>query len=73
MKTLQEKIAHYRELAALIRDLATNPTMREMFDQLHQHLTQLADEVDRPSQFQVLEQSTAYMLRMRQAVDIDAG
>jgi hypothetical protein len=43
-KTLQEKITHYRELAALIRDLATNPTTREMFDQQHQYLTRLADK-----------------------------
>jgi hypothetical protein len=45
-KTLQERISHYRELAALIRDLATNPTMREMFDQLHQRLTRLEDLQD---------------------------
>jgi hypothetical protein len=45
-KTLQEKITHYRELTALIRDLATNPTMRETFDQRHRHLTRLADEVE---------------------------
>jgi hypothetical protein len=45
-KTLQERISHYRELAALIRDLATTPTMRETFDQLHHHLTQLEDLQD---------------------------
>jgi hypothetical protein len=33
--------------AALIRDLATNVTKREMFDRLHQHLALLADEVER--------------------------
>ena len=32
--------------AALIRDLATNVTKREMFDRLHQHLTRLANEVE---------------------------
>jgi hypothetical protein len=33
--------------AALIRDLATDRTKREMFDRLAQHLGQLADEVER--------------------------
>jgi len=33
--------------AALIRDLTTNMTKREMFDRLHQHLARLADEVER--------------------------
>lgn len=32
--------------AALIRDLATEQTKREMFDHLHAHLTRLADEVE---------------------------
>ena len=32
--------------AALIRDLATDKTKREMFEQLHQHLTRLADDVE---------------------------
>jgi hypothetical protein len=32
--------------AAMIRDLATDTTKREMFDRLHQHLTRLADEVE---------------------------
>jgi hypothetical protein len=32
--------------AALIRDLATEKTKREMFDRLHQHLNRLADEVE---------------------------
>jgi hypothetical protein len=32
--------------AALIRDLATDKTKREMFDRLHQHLNRLADEVE---------------------------
>ena len=32
--------------AALIRDLATDTTKRDMFDRLHQHLSRLADEVE---------------------------
>ena len=32
--------------AALIRDLATDTTKREMFDRLAQHLSRLADEVE---------------------------
>ena len=32
--------------AALIRDLATDKTKREMFDRLHEHLNRLADEVE---------------------------
>jgi len=31
----------------LIRDLATDPKKREMFDRLARHLNQLADEVER--------------------------
>jgi hypothetical protein len=30
---------------AMIRDLATDPAKREMFDRLAQHLNRLADEV----------------------------
>ncbi len=33
--------------AALIRDLATDISKREMFDRLTRHLNQLADEVER--------------------------
>jgi hypothetical protein len=33
--------------AALIRDLATDKTKREMYDRLHEHLNRLADEVER--------------------------
>ena len=32
--------------AALIRDLATDPTKRDTFDRLHQRLNRLADEVE---------------------------
>jgi hypothetical protein len=50
MKDYQSAIEKLRKdaaEAALIRDLATNTTKREMFDRLHQHLTRLADEVER--------------------------
>ena len=33
--------------AASVRDLAIEPTKREMFERLHQHLNRLADEVER--------------------------
>jgi hypothetical protein len=32
--------------AALIRDLATDPIKRDMFDRLSRHLNRLADEVE---------------------------
>jgi hypothetical protein len=31
--------------AAMIRDLATDPTKRDMYDRLHRHFNRLADEV----------------------------
>ena len=49
MKDYQASIEKLRKdaaEAALIRDLATNKTKREIFDRLHQHLTRLADEVE---------------------------
>jgi hypothetical protein len=42
-----EKLRRDAGEAALIRDLATDRTKREMFDRLAQHLGQLADEVER--------------------------
>jgi hypothetical protein len=42
-----EKLRRDAAEAVLIRDLATNPTKREMFDRLYQHLILLADEVER--------------------------
>jgi len=33
-------------MRALIRDLATQPAKREMFDRLAHHLTALADQVE---------------------------
>jgi hypothetical protein len=46
-----EKLRKDAAEAALIRDLATNMTKREMFDRLHQHLTRLADEVEQAMKF----------------------
>jgi ribosomal protein S7 len=42
-----EQLRRDADEAALIRDLATDRTKREMFDRLAQHLVQLADEVER--------------------------
>jgi hypothetical protein len=41
-----EKLRKDAAEAALIRDLATDVTKREMFDRLHKHLNRLADEVE---------------------------
>jgi len=41
-----EKLRRDAAEAALIRDLATDVTKREMFDRLHKHLNRLADEVE---------------------------
>jgi hypothetical protein len=41
-----EKLRSDAAEAALIRDLATDRTKREMFDRLHEHLNRLADEVE---------------------------
>jgi hypothetical protein len=42
-----EKLRKDAAEAALIRDLATDNTKRDLFDRLHQHLNRLADEVER--------------------------
>ena len=50
MKDYQASIQKLRSdaaEAALIRDLATNPAKREIFNRLHEHLGRLADEVER--------------------------
>ena len=41
-----EKLRKEAAEAALIRDLATDPTKREMFDRLSEHLNRLAEEVE---------------------------
>ena len=41
-----EKLRKEEAEAALIRDLATDPTKREMFDRLSEHLNRLAEEVE---------------------------
>jgi hypothetical protein len=49
MKDFQASIEKLRKdsaEAALIRDLATDPIKREMFDRLSEHLKRLADEVE---------------------------
>ena len=49
MKDYQASLEKLRKDAAectLIRDLATDPTKREMYDRLAQHLNRLADEVE---------------------------
>jgi hypothetical protein len=41
-----EKLRKDAAEAALIRDLATDPIKRDMFDKLHMHFDRLADEVE---------------------------
>jgi hypothetical protein len=41
-----EKLRKDAAEAALIRDLATDPTKREMYSRLHDHFTRLANEVE---------------------------
>jgi hypothetical protein len=42
-----EKLRKDAAEAALIRDLATDKTKREIYDRLHEHFSRLADEVER--------------------------
>jgi hypothetical protein len=53
-----EKLRKDSAECALIRDLATDPGKREIFDRLHRHLNQLADEVE-------IAMSTAQSVRLR--------
>ncbi len=41
-----EKLRNDAAEAALIRDLATDPAKRDMYDRLHAHFNRLADEVE---------------------------
>ena len=41
-----EKLRKDAAEAALIRDMAADPTKREMFGRLHEHFNRLADEVE---------------------------
>jgi hypothetical protein len=41
-----EKLRKDAAEAALVRDLATDTTKRDMYDRLHKHFSQLADEVE---------------------------
>jgi hypothetical protein len=43
-----EKLRKDAAEAALIRDLATSRTKREMYDRLHQHLNRLATRSRKP-------------------------
>ena len=45
-QTSVEKLRTDAAEAALVRDLSTEPTKREMFNRLHEHLSRLADEVE---------------------------
>ena len=45
-QTSIEKLRKDAAEAALIRDLATDVTKREMFGRLHDHFSRLADEVE---------------------------
>lgn len=54
-----EKLRQDAAEAALIRDLATDKTKREMFDRLHQHLHRLADEIEQVMAVQSVAQDQA--------------
>ena len=41
-----EKLRKDAAEAAIVRDLTTDKTKREVFDRLHQHFTRLADEIE---------------------------
>lgn len=41
-----EKLRKDAAECALIRDLATDPAKREMYDRLHKHLNRLAGEIE---------------------------
>jgi hypothetical protein len=41
-----EKLRKDAAEAALIRDLATDKTKREMYSRLHEHFSRLADEIE---------------------------
>ena len=41
-----EKLRTDAAEAALIRDLATDPTKREMYSKLNEHFSRLADEIE---------------------------
>ena len=51
-----EKLRKDAAEAALIRDLATDKTKREMYDRLHEHFNRLADEVERAMKASAAEQ-----------------
>jgi hypothetical protein len=46
-----EKLRREAAEAALIRDLTTDKTKRDMFDRLHQHFNRLAYEVEQAMKY----------------------
>ena len=46
-KASLEKLRKDAAECAVIRDLATDPAKRELYDRLHKHLNRLAGEVER--------------------------
>ena len=58
-----EKLRRDATEAALIRDLATDPAKRDMFDRLHEHLNRLANEVE-----QAMKSITVDTIRFNGAV-----
>lgn len=50
-----EKLRADAAEAAIIRDLATDRTKREMYARLHEHLNRLADEVERAMRLNATE------------------
>jgi hypothetical protein len=46
LSSLTRKASERCPEAALIRDLATDKTKREMYSRLHEHFSRLADEIE---------------------------
>ena len=57
-KSSLEKLRTEATEAALIRDLATDPAKRDVFDRLAQHLSALADQVEHAMREQSASDST---------------
>ena len=58
-----EKLRKDAAEAALIRDLATDPGKRELYDRLHRHFNRLANEVEQAINSRAAEQSKAASVR----------
>jgi hypothetical protein len=48
-----EKLRSEAAEAALIRDLATDPAKRDVYDNLHKHFNRLADEIEQAAKSSV--------------------